>query len=114
MVTGFGNLGTLVFAVVFTGGILSTTTRDVWRIVGWVMLDGATASATIAFVGFWMMATSAREARNTQHVMPARPSPLKARPHLRQRATHGVQCQYDKYFRAGFRFLYLHNQLDDF
>ena len=58
---GFGNLGTLVFAIAFTGGILAQTTRDVWRVVGWLMLDGAAASATIAFVGFWVLATSARE-----------------------------------------------------
>ena len=58
---GFGNLGTLVFAIAFTGGILAKTTQDVWRVVGWLMLDGAAASATVAFVGFWVLTTSARE-----------------------------------------------------
>ena len=50
-----------MFAIAFTGGILAPTTRDVWRVAGWLMLDGAAASATIAFVGFWVLATSARE-----------------------------------------------------
>jgi hypothetical protein len=58
---GYGNLGGLLLAIVFTGGLLSATTRDVWRIVGWCLLDAAVASATIAFVGFWVMAVSARE-----------------------------------------------------
>jgi len=76
-VTGFGNLGTLVFAIAFTGGILAETTRDVWRVVGWLMLDGAAASATVAFVGFWVLATSAREVRHfarglERHEAPAR------------------------------------------
>ena len=61
VLAGYGNLSGLLFAVVFTGGLLSPTTRDVWRIVGWCLLDAAAASATIAFVGFWVMATSARE-----------------------------------------------------
>ena len=61
MLAGYGNLSGLLFAVVFSGGLLSATTRDVWRIVGWCLLDAAAASATIAFVGFWVLATSARE-----------------------------------------------------
>ena len=51
----------LLFGVVYAGLLLIPDLRDLWKAVGRYVLDATVVACTAAGVGFFVMATSARE-----------------------------------------------------